>query len=147
MNRLLSKTKLVHYLLAGYAILLFCSQLVFLITNCKIQLHGNCDAVAEIVCNFSISDWLINYEGGFVRRGWKNRSMLLHHLSWTKCRKSMKSRILLTLIIKLLQLMIVLLVSKNRSMLLHSLPNSPIMLLESEHAVTLSGRQYSVHCP
>ena len=69
MNRLLSKTKLVHYLLAGYAILLFCSQLVFLITNCKIQLHGNCDAVAEIVCNFHISDWLINSEGGFVRRG------------------------------------------------------------------------------
>ena len=69
MNRLLSKTKLVHYLLAGYAILLFCSQLVFLITNCKIQLHGNCDAVAEIVCNYHISDWLINYEGGFVRRG------------------------------------------------------------------------------
>ena len=69
MTRLLSKTKLVHYLLAGYAILLFCSQLVFLITNCKIQLHGNCDAVAEIVCNFHISDWLINYEGGFVRRG------------------------------------------------------------------------------
>ena len=59
----------------------------------------------------------------------------------------MKSRILLILIIRLLQLMIVLLVSKNRSMLLHSLPNSRIMLLESAHAVTLSGRQYSVHCP
>lgn len=50
------------------------------------------------------------------------------------------------LIISHLRLMIVLLVSKKRSMLLHSLQNSPIMLLESEHAVTLSGRQYSVHC-
>ena len=36
----------------------------------------------------------------------------------------MKSRILLTLIIRLLQLMIVLLVSKNRSMLLHFQENS-----------------------
>ena len=77
---------------------------------------------------------------------WKNRSMLLHHLSWTKCRKPIKSRILLMLIISHLRLMIVLLVSKKRSMLLHSLQNSPRMLLESEHAVTLSGRQYSVHC-
>ena len=51
------------------------------------------------------------------------------------------------LIISHLRLMIVLLVSKKRSMLLHSLQNSPIMLLESEHAVTLSGKQYSVHCP
>ena len=50
------------------------------------------------------------------------------------------------LIISHLRLMIVLLVSKKRSMLLHSLQNSPIMLLESEHAVTLLGRQYSVHC-
>lgn len=50
------------------------------------------------------------------------------------------------LIISHLRLMIVLLVSKKRSMLLHSLQNSPIMLLESEHAVTLLGREYSVYC-
>ena len=31
-------------------------------------------------------------------------------------------------------------------MLLHSLQNSPIMLLESGHAVTLLGREYHVHC-
>ena len=77
---------------------------------------------------------------------WKNRSMLLHHLSWMKCRKSIKPRILLTLIIKLLWLIIVLFASKNRSTLLHSLKNSSIMLLESEHAVTLLGREYSVYC-
>ena len=50
------------------------------------------------------------------------------------------------LIISHLRLMIVLLVSKKRSMLLHSLQNSPILLLESGHAVTLSGREYHVHC-
>ena len=55
---------------------------------------------------------------------WKNRSMLLHHLSWTKCRKSIKSRILLILIIRLLRLTIVIFASKK-----------------TEHAVTLPSKQ------
>lgn len=69
MNKVLSKKKLSLFALIGYATLLFVSQIVFLITNCMVQLRGNKDAVSEIVRNFHISDWLINFEGGFVRRG------------------------------------------------------------------------------
>lgn len=69
MNRLLSKTKLVHYLLAGYTILLFCNQMLCLLINCKAQLSGNYDEISNFVKNYNVSDWLIHFEGGFVRRG------------------------------------------------------------------------------
>ena len=55
--------------LAGYVALMFVSQLTHLIRNCIILLRGNHDAVSKIVLEFNVSDWLINYEGSFVRRG------------------------------------------------------------------------------
>ena len=69
MKRLSTKLLLILIALIGYAAMLFSGQFMFLITNCKSQLKGNYDTLSGIVTNFHISDWLINYEGGFVRRG------------------------------------------------------------------------------
>lgn len=45
------------------------SQIAFLITSCRGQFSGKHDVLSEVVWNYHISDWLINFEGGFVRRG------------------------------------------------------------------------------